>query len=166
VNEISYDKWQSIIRLPYLTVLAFWIGQRGRIYPNQINRMLEELEAIRQRDSDGLLGQLAADSATELVNHIKTLTAEEISHFRLHCARVFTAARVVMTTDQFRQYLSDNNGIVQAMREALPWQDRLRAIFRKQLPQDPRVALCNALEEAALAPHASADQGAESRGAA
>ena len=150
MNEISYDKWQAIIRLPYLTVLAFWIGQRARLYPSQVNRMLAELEAIQERDLEGLLGQLAADSATELVNHFKSFKAEEISHFPLQCARVFTAARGVMTADQFDQYLRDNNGIVRAMQEALPWYGRLLAMLRKPLPQDPRATLRNALEEAAL----------------
>jgi hypothetical protein len=153
VNQVSYDKWQQIIRLPYLTVLAFWIGQRARLYPSQLRRMVSELEAIQKRDLESLLGQLAADSATELVNHIKTFKADEISHFRLQCARVFTAARAVMTADQFSQYLRDNNGIVRAMQEELPWQGRLRAMLRKPLPQDPRVVLCNALEDAALTPH-------------
>ena len=153
MNQISYDKWQSMIRLPYLTVLAFWIGQRAHLYPDQLNRMLAELEAIRKRDPENLLGQLAADSAAELANHVKKLNAEEISHFPLQCARVLTAARAVMTTDQFEQFLRDNNGIVQAMQEALPWQGRLRAILRKPLNRDPRVELRNALEEAALTPH-------------
>lgn len=152
MNQISYDKWQSIIRLPYLTVLAYWIGQRAQLYPSQLRRMLSELEAIQKRDQEGLLGQLAADSATELVNHVKTFKAEEISHFPLQCARVFTAARAVMTADQFRQYLRDNNGIARAMQEALPWQGRFRAMLRKPLPKDPRVALRNALEEAAPTP--------------
>lgn len=153
MNQISYDKWQSIIRLPYLTVLAYWIGQRAQLYPSQLRRMLSELEAIQKRDQEGLLGQLAADSATELVNHVRTFKAEEISHFPLQCARVFTAARAVMTADQFRQYLRDNNGIARAMQEALPWQGRFRAMLRKPLPKDPRVALRNALEKAAPTPH-------------
>ena len=62
MNEISYDKWRQIIRLPYLIVLAFWIGQRTRLYPSQMKRMLAKLEAIHRRDPDRLLGQLAADS--------------------------------------------------------------------------------------------------------
>ena len=66
------------------------------------------------------------------------------------CARVFTAARAVMTADQLGQYLRDNDGIVRTMQAALPWQGRLRAMLRKPLRQDPRVALRSALEEAAL----------------
>lgn len=154
MNQISYDKWQEVIRLPYLTVLAFWIGQRAQLYPSQLNRMLSELEAIKNRKLESLLSQLAADSATELVNHFKTFKADEISHFPLQCARVFTAARAIMTADEFSQYLQDHNDIVRAMREALPWQGRLRAMLRRPPPQDPRVALYNALEEAALTtPH-------------
>lgn len=153
MNEISYDKWQALIRLPYLIVLAFWIGQRARLYPSQLSRLLAELEAIQKRDPEGLLGQIAADSAAELVNQVKTFKADEISHFPLQCARVFTAARTAMTPNQFTQYLRDNNGIVRAMQEALPWQGRLRAMLQKTSPRDPRVALFNALEHAASTPH-------------
>ena len=156
MNQISYDKWQAMIRLPYLTVLAFWIGQRARLYPSQLDCMMAELEAIQNRDLEGLLGQVAADSATELVNHLKTFKVDEISHFRLQCARVLTAARAAMTPEQFGQYLRDNNGIVRAMRKALPWHGRLRVALQKPLPQDPRVTLQSALEEAALKPATAA----------
>ena len=150
MNEISYDKWQQIIRLPYLIVLAFWIGQRTQLYPSQMKRMLTKLEAIHRRDPDRLLGQLAADSVNELINHLEQFKAEEISHFSLQCARVITASRAVMTEDQFRQYLQDNNDIVQAMQQAIPWHGRLRVMLQKRLPQDPRVTLRNALDDAAL----------------
>ena len=150
MNEISYDKWRQIIRLPYLIVLAFWIGQRAQLYPSQMKCMLSKLEAIHRRDPDRLLGQLAADAVTELVNHLEQFKAEEVSHFPLHCARVITASRAVMTEEQFRQYLQDSNEILRIMQEALPWHGRLRAMLRKPLPQDPRNELRNALEGAAL----------------
>jgi len=152
VNEISYDKWQAMIRLPYLTVLAFSIGQRARLYPSQLTRMLTELETIQNRDLQGLLGQLAADSAAELTNQAKKPQADEISHFPLQCARVLAAARAVMTADQFAQFLRDSTSLAHAMEKALPWHGRLRTAFQSPIPQDPRVTLRAALEEAALTP--------------
>ena len=159
MNQISYDQWQAMIRLPYLAVLACWLGQRARLYRGQVNCMMEHLAAIRQRDVDSLLGQLADDAAREVLNHLKDFKKDDLSHFALQCARVLTAARSAMTAQQFQRYLSDMSDMVEAMNRAVPWYGRLRSLFEKSLPKDPRATLKRALADAAAQQEAlSVDQ--------
>ena len=152
MNHISYDKWQAMIRLPYLTVLAFWIGQKARLYPAQLNGMLAELEAIRCRDSNSLLGQLAADSAAELISQFESFAVADVTHLPLQCERVLIAARGSMSDEEFEQFVTDHIRLALIVRQSLPWHGRLRAALGKALgkalSKDPRVQLLQALGEA------------------
>ena len=152
MNQISYDHWQAMIRLPYLAVLAFWMGQRARLYSGQIKAVLRHLAKIKHRDLDSVLGQLADDSAAELLNLLKGMKAEDISHFQLQCARVVAAAQSAMSASQFQRYLAHHQDMLRAMYRAVPWYARVLNMLRKPLPADPRLTLLRALDTATPAP--------------
>ena len=135
-------------RLPFLVVIAHWIGQRGRLYEGQVACVLEHLRDISDRDLRSVLGQLADDSAKELVTHLRNLKAEDISHFPLQCARVLAAAKDAMSVEQYHQYVGDIRAMTKAVRASVPWHGRLRRSFDKRLPLDPRRTLLRALQEA------------------
>ena len=149
MNEISYERWRAMMRLPYLVVLAFWVGQRGRLYKGQVARLLRALTEITERDPGDLLGQLADDAGRELTNQFSEFEMQDISHFALQCARSLEAAKAEMTDAQFLSHIDDMHGLVDAVGARVPWHGRLRDLFRGPTAQDPRETLRRALAEAA-----------------
>ena len=149
MNQISYDQWQAMIRLPYLAVLAFWIGQRMHLHGGQIKAVLAHLALVKDRNLDNVVGQVADDSGAELLNHLKALKGEDVSHFKLQCARVLAAAENAMSHQEFHQYVCHHREMLHAMYGAVPWHARFLEKLRRPVPIDPRAMLQEALGSAA-----------------
>ncbi len=152
MNHISYDRWQAIIRLPYLVMLACWVGQRGRLYRGQTASLLAHLTRIRDRDYGGLLGQIADDSACELAGQLRGFSARDVSHFALLCERTLAAARQEMTDAQYDRFVRDAGDLERTVGEALPWHARLRAAFARAPARDLRLTLRRALASSLALP--------------
>ena len=160
MNHISYDRWQAIIRLPDLVMLASWAGQRGRLYSGQTAALIAHLNRVRDRDYGDLLGQIADDSACELASQLREFKARDVTHFALLCERTLTAARQEMTTAQYDRFVSDASVLERAIGEALPWHARLRAAFTKAPARDLRATLRRARQSSVAVPPASDPHGA------
>ena len=145
MNEIGYDQWQAMNRLPYLILLATCMDQRGYLHRAQITCLLERLAAVYQREPDGLLGQLAEDGARELVSQFQGRDPTDTSHFPLACARTLDAARRAMDNAHLARFVHDALGHLDAVGESLPGLRRLLARLTRRHPNVARATLRRAL---------------------
>lgn len=142
MNEISYDKWQAIIRLPYLIVLAFYVAQRGKVYRSQIQCLIDHVAEESRKDPASLLAQIADDSMREFLAHFANLKAADVTHFTLQVTRSIEAAKSVLSPSQYEQYLIGIRHVATQQRVVVPWHGRLRAL----LIRPPRTDLRQSLE--------------------
>jgi len=128
LNNISYKKWQTIIRLPSLILLAFFIDQRGHLHKAQIESVIQCLGTICKSESHGLFGQIAADALEEFPAQIKSYSEIDVSSLTSYCAISIEDARSTMSSETFKKYIALMNDLAIKIRDAIPWYTRVQRI--------------------------------------
>ncbi|WP_435103312.1 hypothetical protein [Arhodomonas sp. AD133] len=128
LDRISYEKWQALIRLPFLSLLAVYLDQRGRMHARQVQVYCDHLGAIVARDPGSTLAQIADDALRESVNQFKELRPDDVDHFIARCAIAVEAARTALDPASFDELCRLTKELASAIRTSAPWHLRLRMI--------------------------------------